>query len=738
MPRKVEQLIENKFTKGLVTEATGLSFPEHAAVEMWDCVPEDEGVVRRRRGFDYETDYEFDNYDRNESVVTSYLWKSAAGDPNVNIVVAQVGDTLYYYSLNSSSISPGKETFTTDLDAKKISGATTLQVSSSLCDFAQIDGKLYVTHPRVDPFYVTYSSAPSITETTITIKIRDLEGATSDPYEVDERPVTTIDSADIQHMYNLWNQGWANDVNDSSDNDVNPVTEWDSAKTTVPSNADRWWMYKNAADKMDTDTIERVTWSTGPAAKGYFILDAFNMDRNAVTNSHGISMDTEYTLTGETQAANSIDVNTSGTNRPRTVAAFSSRIFYAGVNSAGYNNRIYFSQVLTDSSKSGFCYQKNDPTDQNFSDLIADDGGVIIIPEAATIYKIAPLKNSILIFASNGIWSLQGSEGLGFSATDFSIEKLSSEGAISRSSFVDVEGVPIWWNWNGIFTVAESQGGLGSSSVKNMTDETIQTFFDAIPGESKLYATGAYNPSEKVVHWLWKSTKPSEVSERHLYDRVLCLNVRTGAFYPWTIDTSTGVDVQGIINIEGVVEASETSNVLVTNLDTVVDSSVATVTTNASITQQIDPFFKYFCGKLSTGTTYSYTFADLGNTSLYADWITEDGAGIEYTSYFISGYALPGNAITESQMNYVNVYTNTLTGSSLLVSTLWDYVNTTSDKRWTGTQQGYKHDANHNVSIRRLKIRGKGQALQLQMKSSGVLPFEVLGWSTKILVDQSE
>ena len=89
----------------------------------------------------------------------------------------------------------------------------------------------------------------------------------------------------------------------------------------------------------------------------------------------------------------------------------------------------------------------------------------------------------------------------------------------------------------------------------------------------------------------------------------------------------------------------------------------------------------------------------------------------------------------EAQLNYINVYCNTVENTSVLMSTLWDYVNTTSDKRWTNTQQAYKHDANHNVSIRRLKVLGKGQALQLQFRSNQNLPFEIIGWSTKVLVD---
>lgn len=737
MPRRIEQLIENSFNKGLITEATGMNFPEHAAVEMWDCFITSKSSVKRRPGFEYEADYEFDNYDREASVTSTYLWRSVAGDPDVSFVVLQVGPTLYYYSISSGGVSPNKETFTTDLDAKKISGASSLQVSSNQCDFTQVDGRLYVAHPFMDPFYVEYnSSGPSISETTITVLIRDLEGSPDDPYKVDQRPVATVDSVDINHLYNLTNQGWANKVKENGGTTVYPLSDWDAARGDLPSNTDRWWMFKDSTNEFDTGRISEVQWSTGVAAKGFYILNAFNSNRNSAVNSEFATLDVAYSLTGETQAAGDITEFSAGINRPRAITSFAGRIFYAGVDSTSFNNKIYFSQVLIDKARSGLCYQKNDPTDENFSDLVADDGGVIVIPEITTIYKIFALRNSVVVFASNGVWSIQGSEGIGFSATDYSVEKISSEGAISRASFVNAEGIPLWWNWNGIFTISQDTTGLGSSGVKNLTKETIQTFYNAIPGENKLYASGAYDPVEKRIYWVFASEAASSVSDRFVFDRVLVFDLLKQAFYPWTIDTTVGVNVQNILMVEGLVATGDVSEVIDSSLDTVIDSSSDTVVVDNNTTEQLSPIIKYVVSKQVSGTTYAFTFADLSDEDNFVDWLTEEGStGVAYTSYFITGYALPGGALAEVQNNYINVLSQTSTGSSILFSTLWDYVNTTSDKRWTGNQQAYKHDANHNVSIRRLKVRGKGQALQIKMQSEGSSPFEVLGWSTKILVD---
>ena len=54
MARSAGIKVENNFTRGLITEATGLNFPENACVDTDNCEFESEGVVRRRKALDLE------------------------------------------------------------------------------------------------------------------------------------------------------------------------------------------------------------------------------------------------------------------------------------------------------------------------------------------------------------------------------------------------------------------------------------------------------------------------------------------------------------------------------------------------------------------------------------------------------------------------------------------------------------------------------------------------------------
>src|SRR6202012_2976238 len=109
MPQQILTSVENNFTKGLITEATGLNFPENAATDTSNCNYTLIGDVVRREGIDLEINGATHNIDATNQAISTYVWKNVGGDGNTSVLVKQVGPTLYFFFIsqatNSSPVS---------------------------------------------------------------------------------------------------------------------------------------------------------------------------------------------------------------------------------------------------------------------------------------------------------------------------------------------------------------------------------------------------------------------------------------------------------------------------------------------------------------------------------------------------------------------------------------------------------------------------------------------------------
>ncbi len=347
-----------------------------------------------------------------------------------------------------------------------------------------------------------------------------------------------------------------------------PTVFYKSMTGNYPSNSQIWWSYRRplelGTDKPPKQYLEvfdpslrhQISTGNSPAPKGHYVLEAFRQDRSAASGVGGIPL------------------VTAGGYRPSAVAFYAGRVFYAGVNVARYNTKVYFSQVLEKPEQVQNAHQLLDPTNQDLRDLLPTDGGIIVIPEVSEIYHMVPVGDSLFIFARNGVWQISGSEGLGFRANDYSVNKISGVPAISNMSFVIVEGMPLWWNKHGIYTIELAQNGAGS--VKSLSDDTIMQFFDEIPAESKQYAKGAYDPLTNRVQWIYRDTEAEDFAALFKYNKILNLDTRTGAFYPYNLPVTSRVELKGIFDIEGyaIVESEQTvldgTDVVLDGADTVV------------------------------------------------------------------------------------------------------------------------------------------------------------------------
>lgn len=700
MPNTSGISVENSFIGGLVTEATGLNFPENACTDTVNCRFTKYGSVERRLGMDFENNYSTKAINRANVVVNTYLWRNVAGNGDFSVYVVQVGAIVYYYKTNTGTLSGGAIIDSTPL--VPVGGAP--NPSSLEAQFTDGNGLLFITHPYCEPQLVVYDIASdAVIEASLPILIRDFQGDTSDPYSVDFRPSSTVGGLNVHHLYNLLNQGWTGDK----------LNNWDGARSDMPSNVDVPWTFKNSSDVFDMTTVGNVIRGNTPAPRGHYILQLCDQNRDAASGTVGALS------------------NSSGYRRASTAAFFAGRIFYAGIAYPGFNTNIYFSQVAERNSQYSYCYQVNDPTAEDLFDLLPTDGGVIVVQDAGTIYKLVSIPGGLVVFAANGVWFITGSTGLGFTANDYTVQKISSVGTLSACSFVDVGGLPVWWNAEGIFTL-KTEGGL--PQVVPLAHTKIKKFFDEIPVSAKRFARGFFNLYTGDVKWIYNEEATEQLTSIYSFNKILNYNIYTQAFYPWTISDSD-VKINGIVVSDATAGDISVDQVIDASTNTVIDASSNNVVVFNAFNLFTTPGFKFLVSYPDAGS-YAVTFAEERNQD-YVDWFQRDITGKDYDSYFVSGYRIRGQGMNRQQSGYINIYSDLTTDVGYYIQGIWDYANNPNTGRWS-SRQVVTEDGNGDFSVKthRRKIRGHGKTMQFKIQSIPNKNFNIIGWSSLDTVNQ--
>jgi hypothetical protein len=434
--------------------------------------------------------------------------------------------------------------------------------------------------------------------------------------------------------------------------------------------------------------------------------------------------------------------------RPKACAFFAGRVWYSGIPNGEKLGWVLFSQVLDDIGNVEKCYQRNDPTSETFSDLLDNDGGVIQIPDIGEIVALVPIGRALFVFGANGVWQIIGGDN-GFTAATYSVEKISSVGCLFQKSIVPVENLIFYWSVSGIYVLQVDSTSL-SANVQNISDESIKTFYQAIPTINKLYVDGKYNESEKIIHWLYSSSNISNTGEgRFKKNAVLALNLRLGrSFYTYTFDNEVGPLIAALAITKETVQNEVVFDVVVGNNDVLVNTD--NVITNIPVINGSIKQFKYLT--LSPSTTYSTTFSDtLGNK--FADFYSYNNVGREVDAYVLTGYNMggvgPARQKTVSHLTAFMKRTETefdinaqpVNPSSILMQTRWDFTDNSNPGKWSGLYEVYRQprvfyaspgqdfDDGYPLVISKNKIRGRGKALQIKFQSSTGKDMSIVGWS---------
>lgn len=739
--------IYRSFNKGIITEASPLTFPENASIDEDNFVLNRNGSRARRLGLEYETGYSLTDTGLSSSVIAStkqsiHIWPTPGGDTSRNIGVVRVYNKLYFINLLASSPS-----------ANLLNGGAAITISAlanSELETAVINNSLVLVSKDLPlPILLTYNSTTdTVTQTQVSISVRDIWGI-DDGLLINERP-TTLSNA---HKYNLRNQGWSTKIVTTSSADAIDKTKTDIG--VYPSNGDTWHLGRDTNPGSSTyqayvpSTLIKNSVSNSLVSRGSYIIDAFTRgaQRAALSGLTGLPVDRE-----------------NGTFS--TVASYASRVFYSGIasnvtgsdsKSPNYSGFVFFSQVVTDNNKIGKCYQEADPTDEFVNDLVDSDGGTIQIPDATNIIRIISSQSSLLVFAENGIWEIYGDTN-GFVATSFQVNKISTNGVLNAKAIVETNGSFIYWSKAGIYALA-SDSVSGRFAAQNISLTSIQSFYLDIPELAKNYCKGFYDEKENRVRWLYNDTDTySENNYINKYNKELVLDLTLSAFYPHTISSlaSNSPYIVDYVPIPGYSVTSNVTDVAVGG-DLVEITSLDNVVVNQDVSASRSSQFSFLVFRES-----SFTLAKYINTS-FTDWeLAGNGTGATYSSFLVTGYELFGDIMRNKQAPYLFFYFDRtedgyeLSGSNLvlsnqsscLVQAQWNWSDSANSGKWGNQFQAYRllrnyipsgvndpFDYGDSVIVTKNKLRGSGKALSIYIQSEAGKDMRILGWGIGVTAD---
>lgn len=331
--------------------------------------------------------------------------------------------------------------------------------------------------------------------------------------------------------YNLRNQGWPaefscypNEVGNGAPVITDPVFHTESAIGVYPSNADIIHLAKSTVAEDSPNIggyspwfLRKSNFGNTPAPKGHFILNAFNRNRQEHTG-----------IAGTYDPARDQDPT-----RAVSVTFFAGRIFYLKPN-----GQVLFSQVLTDINRAGNCYQEADPTAEDINDLVATDGGVVNIRDIGEAYKLVSTNDRVYVFADNGVWYISGPIDSGFKATDFQVRQLTTAGCVGPNTVVIADSTVMFWGDSGIFAIV-ADPSTGQPVAQNITENTIQTFYNNIRTPAKATAQSFYDPDDRKIYWAYNNESGYDgISWRYKYNRILIFDIVLSAFYLYDFTTT--------------------------------------------------------------------------------------------------------------------------------------------------------------------------------------------------------
>lgn len=761
MTKPIQKAEISSLVKGFITEASPLNFPSDASRDEENFILNKDGTRDRRLGIDFETSYSIKDTGYTAAVLkdaafSQFRWRSAGNDPNNDFIVVQFGNRIDIYDSSKPSLS-----------GRGFKGSVTFAgVSTEVrFSFAGVDGSLVVA-TATDKIYIVKYNGTSFTQENDYLKVRDLFGLPGlTGNDLNTRPSSLTEA----HKYNLYNQGWGVPRKGSGGTLTDPVSIFYGHKSVYPSNSETVYVgleYQAVSggspfERIYPEMYDDVLGLDVQAARGYFIIDALKRGTSRIAAA--AANKAKFPQLAYTVGTLPADTTPGGAS---LVAEFAGKIFYAGFsgavtdgdkNSPVMSSYVLFSQTIRNQEGYTNCYQSGDPTSREASELVDTDGGFFRVSGAKEILGLVPSSRHLIVIASNGVWAVTGGGDYGFSATNYSVEKISTFGCVSSQSIVNVNDQIYFLGQDGIYMV--SKNPFGDWTVGNISEKTIQKYYNEISEANKEKAVGIYDISGKTVRWLFNQDTDQNTLN---IVRELVIDVSLGSFTKTRFYNlaSNSPQVIGFITTTSFVTGDGISEVQVGGVQVTAagDGVIVATTTRTTGFSTI----KYLTLYSTVGGNVGYTFSELNNDR-FLDWEAANGVGVDALGYILTGTVTGGDSSIHKQSPYLTMhFRRTEVGvvtengelvpdrqSSCLVRSQWDWADTIDSRKWSNSFQAYRYrrplfitdsgddyENGFEIVTTKNKLRGRGRALSLYFSTEPLKDCRIVGFNLQLTGNQ--
>jgi hypothetical protein len=482
---------------------------------------------------------------------------------------------------------------------------------------------------------------------------------------------------------------------------------------------------------------EKFTLEFAEAAKK---SDQYRLMVKLVENQNGTSDvpgPATVTMTFEVPIAEDGDpfVTVPNLSRVTDVAFMSGKYFYLS------GDTVLFSQTVTEDNK-GFdkCYQDADPTAEDVVDPLSTDGGYVKFQTMGDGLALKTFNRGVLVFGRDVVWGLISPESGRFTATEYDTVEISRAGIIGPQSVVSVADSVYYWSPLGIFRIGVNQQTGSTMVAENITQMTIQSFYNNIPTASKEACRSAFDYANNRIYWFY----PLDPTKPAVLDGVLLFDLNYSAFYVFKL--SEGGAVTAVFETINNYEISPTAYV---------KAGGVTVTAGGQFVianEQTNKYNRYVAIQhCIINEDNEISFGDF-NSREFIDW---DKNG--YDSYMVSrpitheGLSRYGKEVSDVANNKqvpilqtlfkrteegcLNLPKEYIAPSGAMIRMRWGWSLNEHSNRWDMVQNAYrpqKDFMNDEYVESRIHIRGRGKAYQIEIRNDGNKDLRLAGINTLV------